>query len=42
MGVTKLPFAQIYKGTEGNVEQFAMNMSAPGLKKLRTALDGRN
>ena len=39
LGVQKLPYVQLYKGAEGNVDEFAMNNSAPKLRKLRSALE---
>jgi len=39
LGVHKLPYVQLYKGVEGNVDEFAMNNSAPNLRKLRSALE---
>lgn len=39
LGVSKLPWIQMYKGSEGLVEQFSVSMSAKGLAKLRLYLD---
>ena len=38
LGVTKLPYVQLYKGVDGVVDEFAMNNSAPNLAKFRRAL----